>query len=271
MSERKKASGFSGIENNPGGEVFNLPDATSLPEIKASGDIMGRGWIRLWRKMLDDVIWKTFTSEQKVITITLLLMANHENNEWFWKGKKFIVKKGQMITSIDSVKHASGRGITTQNVRTALVKLEKVGFLTNQSTKEGRLISIVKWKKYQPLNIPPNKELTKASQRPNKALTPNKNDKNDKNDKKSIDNVLTLYRQFELVKNKFTTEELKLEKEFIDYWTEKSIGGHKERWQKEPVFDVQKRFRTWIRNNRTNFGRRKPKKSFEEIVKERGL
>lgn len=36
--------------------------------------------------------------------------------------------------------------------------------------------------------------------------------------------------------------------EFIPYWTEKSEGGTKERWQKERVFDPWRRLDTWLRN-----------------------
>lgn len=35
---------------------------------------------------------------------------------------------------------------------------------------------------------------------------------------------------------------------FLDYWTEKSSSGSKERWQKEKVFDVKRRWSRWIRN-----------------------
>ncbi len=37
--------------------------------------------------------------------------------------------------------------------------------------------------------------------------------------------------------------------EFIPYWTERSEGGTKERWQKERVFDPWRRLETWLRNH----------------------
>jgi len=33
---------------------------------------------------------------------------------------------------------------------------------------------------------------------------------------------------------------------FIDYWSEKSPNGKKERWQKETVFEVARRLTTWF-------------------------
>ena len=37
---------------------------------------------------------------------------------------------------------------------------------------------------------------------------------------------------------------------FLDYWTEKSNGGKKERWEMEKVFDVKRRWNTWLRNKK---------------------
>ena len=128
--------------------------------------------------------------EQKVVLITILLLANHEENEWEFAGRKFACKPGQFVTSLSSIADACGKGISIQNVRTSLNRFEKLGFLTNKSTKTGRLITIVNWGIYQEHNALANKvdsiELTKQSQTCNKDLTSNKNDKNKKNDKNEI-------------------------------------------------------------------------------------
>lgn len=150
-----------------------------------------QGWISVHRKLIQKPIWLNSTPEQKTILITLLLMANHEENEWEWKGQKYIVKPGQMITSLNSIVEKCGKGITTQNVRTALVRFEKLNFLTNESTKQNRLITIVNYQKYQGIENEPNKEsnnqLTNDQQRPNNQLTTNNNDNNDNNDNKEIE------------------------------------------------------------------------------------
>src|SRR5699024_10161182 len=98
---------------------------------------------------LNKAIWQCSTPEQKTILITLLLMANHKENEWEWQGKKFIVQPGQFITSSKSIETAAGPGISRQNVRTALGKFEKYGFLTKESTRTGILITITNWEVYQ--------------------------------------------------------------------------------------------------------------------------
>ena len=147
------------------------------------------GWVKLYRELKSKSIWQLSSPEQKVVLITILLLANHEENKWEWKGEQFTCKPGQLITSLNSLVRECGDGVSIQNVRTALDRFEKLGFLTNASTKTGRLITVLNWEKYQGKdfvdNKDNNKEVTKIQQRPNKDLTTNKKDKECyKNDKK---------------------------------------------------------------------------------------
>jgi len=133
------------------------------------------GYILLYRELLKKPIWVKSTPEQKTILVTLLLMASYTDNEWEWGGKKFIVKPGQFITSINSIISKCGKGITFQNVRSALERFKKLEFLTYESTKTGRLVTILNWHVYQTCmsegNKETNKEATKTQQRGNKEVT----------------------------------------------------------------------------------------------------
>lgn len=134
------------------------------------------GYFRIWRELYTKPIWLKSTLEQQVILMTLLAMANFQPKEWEWKGEKFSVQSGQFITSLESIRVNTGGNVSIQNIRTALARFEKLEFLTNESTKTGRLITIVNWGDYQHIegtpNIVANKDLTKTQQRPNKDLTP---------------------------------------------------------------------------------------------------
>lgn len=151
------------------------------------------GWIKLYRELKSKSIWQLSTPQQKVVLITILMTVNHEENKWEWKGERFICKPGQMITSLNSLVKECGPGVTIQNVRSAIERFEKLGFLTNESTKTGRLVTVVNWEKYQGSDFDDNKDinkqLTKSQQRPNKQLTTikeYKNDNNEKNEKKCV-------------------------------------------------------------------------------------
>lgn len=133
------------------------------------------GWIKLYRSLLDDELWMDCTPVQKTVMITLLLMANHAERKWVWKGEKFHAKPGQFRTSLDSIKLKAGNGVSIQSIRTSLDKFQKLGFLTNESTKQGRLVTIANWAKYQLSESELTNELTVNQQSTNSQLTPNKN------------------------------------------------------------------------------------------------
>jgi len=148
---------------------------------------MHTGWIKLYRTLLDSPLWQNSTAEQKVVLVTLLLMANHAQRQWEWQGKPYTCKPGQMITSLNSIQERCGKGISQRNIRTALKRFVKLGFLTDQSTKHNRLITICRWIDYQDTSQPDDKpadnRLTDACQTPDSHPTPNKNVKNEKNEK----------------------------------------------------------------------------------------
>ncbi|MGN7387121.1 hypothetical protein [Sporosarcina sp. SAFN-015] len=142
---------------------------------------MEQGWIKVHRSLLDKPIWTEATSEQKVILVTLLLMATHKERQWEWKGMSYSLQPGQMITSLPSLHQKCGKNVTVQKIRTALKRFERYGFLTDQSTNQNRLITIVNWDVYQRGDRFGTDDLTDSQQTANRQLTPNKNVKKEKN------------------------------------------------------------------------------------------
>lgn len=183
---------------------------------------MTGGWIKLYRCLMDDPIWLNSTVEQKVILITLLLMANHAENKWEWKGKPFICKPGQMVTSLKSIRKNCRSDISIMKIRVALKRFENFGFLTNQSTKHNRLITICNWSIYQSKDYLDNKaynnQLTMAQQSGNNQIATNKNVKNEKNEKKYpssfSSNKFFSFREMELERIKEANEQAM--KEFLE-------------------------------------------------------
>jgi len=149
---------------------------------------MADGWIKLHRKLTQSQMYRNLNSKQRDVMMQCLLLANHRENEWEWGAETYCCKPGEFITSLENLRLNCAKDVSVQSIRTALLKLVKWGFLTDRSTKTGRLISVVNWALYQELdnktNKDINKEPTKAQQRLNKELTTNKNDKNEKNEKK---------------------------------------------------------------------------------------
>jgi len=161
------------------------------------GDV---GWIKIYRCLTEKAIWTCSTPEHCKILITLLMMANSDKKQWVWQGKQFEANPGQFVTSADSIIKKCGKGITRQNVRSALTKFEKLDFLTYETTKTGMLITIVNWEVYQdksaPTNQESNQEPTNRQPTGNQQATTNKNNKNNKKDKKDINNARESKVQF---------------------------------------------------------------------------
>jgi hypothetical protein len=178
--------------------------------------IHDRGYFKLWRELFSKPIWLKSTPEQKTILVTLIAMANFKEKEWEWQGKKFKVKPGQFVTSLDSIVKECGEGITIKNVRTALARFEKLDFLANQSTKTGRLITIVNWHLYQSENEEGDKEcgkeVAKDGQRGGKEVAPKEEGKKDKNKKKNTygeyENIKLTDTQYQSLLNDYGEEKL---------------------------------------------------------------
>jgi hypothetical protein len=131
---------------------------------------MSIGWLIIHRELMDKPIWKGSTPEQKVVLMTLLMMVDFKPSEWEWNGEKYSTKPGEKITSLQSIVSLAGKGISIQNVRSSLKRFEKLEFLTNQPTRQGRLISIINWDSYQSTQ---HSTQHSTQQRPNKGPTPN--------------------------------------------------------------------------------------------------
>lgn len=141
---------------------------------------MNHGWIKMHRVILEKPIWTEATPEQKVILMTLLMMANHSEKQWEWQGESFTAQPGQFVTSLPSLVQKCGKNISIQKIRTALKRFERYGFLTDESTLRNRRITIVNWGFYQGLGDAATDRLTDNQQTANRQVTSNKNVKNEK-------------------------------------------------------------------------------------------
>jgi len=142
--------------------------------------------------------------------------------------------------------------LSFQETRSCIASLTAMRNLTIKSTNKFSIITICNWELYQSDDDINNKQLNK--QITNKQQT-NNNIQEDKElielkRNKRIGVVTPLSELFESIEKNFTTEELKLKDAFLKHWTEKNANGKKERWQMQKTFDVNLRFRTWLRNDR---------------------
>ena len=120
---------------------------------------MENSWIKLHRQFLK---WEWYDDiNVKILFLHCLLRANFEEQKWH--GKE--IKAGQFVTSIEHL--SSETGLTTQQTRTALKKLEITKEINKQSTRGYSIITINNWDKWQENN----KQITNKQQTSNKRIT----------------------------------------------------------------------------------------------------
>lgn len=110
---------------------------------------MSKGWIKLSRSLLDNMIW---TSSEPFTTrdawIDLLLSVNFEDKTLYTKrGKVITVPRGSMFTSMQ---HLADRWHWSPNkVRRYIGKLTGEHMVQTLGTTDGTLLSIVKYRDFQ--------------------------------------------------------------------------------------------------------------------------
>lgn len=131
-------------------------------------------WISLHRKFKN---WKWYKDiNTKTLFLHLLLTANYKDNYW----KNILVKRGQLITSIEHL--ATETGLTIQQARTAIKKLKSTNEITVTATNKYTVITIEKYGIYQKNNREATNEtterITNEQQTNNKQITTNNKDNN---------------------------------------------------------------------------------------------
>ena len=133
---------------------------------------MNNGWIKLHRSLLD---WEWY-DDVNVMRLFLhcTLKANHADKNY----RGTVVKRGTFLTGRDLL--AAETGLSVRQVRTALSKLKSTNELTIKTSRQGTVVEVVNYDKFQDTTSKATNERPTSDQQ----ATSNKNDKNDKNDKK---------------------------------------------------------------------------------------
>jgi hypothetical protein len=140
-----------------------------------------QGWIKLHRKLIE---WEWFHQpEMLLVFIYLLLKANHQDGNW----QGVPVKKGQLITGRKRLSEETG--LSEQKIRGCLNRLKSTSDITIKPTNRFSLITICNYCTYQPdvitvnqpINQPPNQQITNKQPTDNQQITTNNKVKKEKN------------------------------------------------------------------------------------------
>ena len=137
-------------------------------------------WLKIYRKFVE---WEWFGKPEMVqLYLFILLSANNKNK--MWNGVQ--VKRGQLVTSIDTLHQKTG--LSVQTLRTCLKRLKSTSEVTIKPTKRYTVITVCKYASYQKKeneynkqnNRQTNKRLTNNQQTTNKQLTTTKEGKKER-------------------------------------------------------------------------------------------
>lgn len=104
------------------------------------------GWIKLYRKLLDNpIVMKD--GDHLAIWTYLLLNAQHENYRTIFGGKSITLKPGQLITGRKKI--ARDLKISESKTRRVLNALKSEHQIGQQAERYGSLITILSWNEYQ--------------------------------------------------------------------------------------------------------------------------
>lgn len=120
---------------------------------------MSENWIKLHRQILN---WEWYSDTNTFrVFMHCLLMAQRDD----YKYRGVTLKAGQFTTGLFDM--ADILGLSVQQVRTALKKLEKSGEINKQTTSRYSIITVNNWNVYQQIN----KQVTSKQQTSNKQAT----------------------------------------------------------------------------------------------------
>ena len=140
---------------------------------------MAQGWVCVHRQLLDNPIFKN--DKMFRVFMFCLLRAQHTSGDQLVGDSVVHLKAGQLATGRIAISDKTG--LSQQNVRTAISKLEKLGILTIKPTTKYSVITMSNWDKYQQAN----QQVTSKQPTSNQQVTTSNNDNNENNENKPSD------------------------------------------------------------------------------------
>lgn len=106
-------------------------------------------WIKLYRKFIEDPIYRNSTAPQVKVLLAVMCSAVWKEREWDIRGQKITLRPGQAFMTQRRLADICGKDVTRDVVRKSIARFEKMGFWTPKQTPQGTLFTINNWGKYQ--------------------------------------------------------------------------------------------------------------------------
>jgi len=190
-----------------------------------------QGWIKLHRALLD---WQWFSdANTSHVLMYCLMKANHKDKQY----RDTLVKRGTFLTGRDMISLETGCSV--REVRTALKRLESANVLTSKTSRQGTVIEVINYDRYQASDQQNDQQATNERPTNDQRATTNKNDKKEKNEKNTLSDDAPPAEDGELVLIEEEVEtKIDTEKDFLrDLW-ESAPAIARSRSSKKDVLDA---------------------------------
>jgi hypothetical protein len=105
------------------------------------------GYIRLYRKLLQNPFWTQLSPAVAKIAVYFLLRASYKSMQWYDGTATVEIPAGSFITSLAST--AVACNLSVQQVRDAFDHLSRTQFATYRRTRRWTLVTVLNWASYQ--------------------------------------------------------------------------------------------------------------------------
>ena len=219
---------------------------------------MSKGFIMLFRE-LTEWEWYTDINTYKVF-MHCLLKVNYSKKRW----QGILIQKGEFITSYEKL--AVETGLTISKVRTALKKLDATGYIQVETTVNYTKIGVLKLHDFVAEtsvennstrnNMPNNTQHDKPNSKPltNDSHT---NDNQLATTDTNNNNIINRKKIFRELVFSHTTYNIKILESFFNYWSELNTEKTKMRFETERFFEIEKRLKKWLANEKPKFNSQK--------------
>lgn len=204
---------------------------------------MNNGWVKIYRKIQDNFIYKN--SEMLHLWIHILLECNHTDREMYFNGCRLAVKRGSFVTGRKAISRDTG--ISESKIFRYLKVLEIEHLIEQQKTSKYSVISVVNYDTYQGGEHQNEQQMNIKRTSGEHLVNTTKNDKNDKNEKNTIYSAFLKSLGFAPVKRDYDL----LTKAYGNEDILKMIERAKRYWQREARarrFRLNKRWNKFYEN-----------------------
>lgn len=184
----------------------------------------GNGWISVYRKIKNNILWQDKPFSKGQAWIDLLLEVNHKKNKILFDNKVVEVEAGEKITSLRKLGESWGWSRT--KVKNFLELLQNENMISYSSDNKKTVIKVLNYNDYQQSENKGNDTgVTQKRQSSDSEVTQKNTNNNDNNDNNDNNNIMSPKLEIENIYNSLSDYWKELFQDYIKIYKSKNKSG----------------------------------------------